>query len=160
MLFRRAARGAAAAAAVAAAGLAPACGGGSGNDHTEPSCLSQPANADCTTVLYGLHNGVIAPTFDDVFTNTLQPVCGAPGCHSGTNPQRGLKLDQIDDAYTTLLEKSADGEARVIPGNVQCGKVIVRLETAGESWSMPPDHHLDEATLCAIRHWIKDGANR
>lgn len=139
--------------------LGPSCGGG-GGDHPEPRCLSQPADAACTTVLYGLHNGVIAPTFDDVFTNTLQPVCGASGCHSGQSPQRGLKLDDINAAYQTLLEKNAAGEDRVIPGDVQCGKVIVRLETAGEPWSMPPGHHLDEPTLCAIRHWIADGALR
>ena len=103
---------------------------------------------------------MIAPTFQEVFDNTLLPICGEVGCHSGANPQRGLKLDDIDAAYTTLLEKNAQGEDRVIKGDLACGKVIVRLETAGESWSMPPDNHLTEPELCAIRHWIKNGAPR
>ena len=51
---------------------------------------------------------------------------------------------------------------RVKPGDVQCGKVIVRLESIDKPWSMPPGKgaHLDDKELCAIRHWIKDGANK
>jgi hypothetical protein len=134
------------------------CAGGSGP--TEPTCLAAPADVTCTSALYGLHGGQIAPTFQEVFDNTIAKVCAASGCHSGASPQAGLKLDDIDTAYKALLATNAAGERRVIPGDVKCGKVLVRLETAGETWSMPPGAHLDEQTLCSIRHWIKDGAPR
>jgi hypothetical protein len=140
------------------------CGGTaacSGTEESvEPTCLDQPADAACQNPLYGVHGGVIAPTFDDVFTRTLQPVCGASGCHSGASPRAGMRLDDIDLAYQALTSQNAAGEDRVIPGDVQCGKVIVRLEMAGKPWSMPPGKHLDEGTLCAIRHWIANGAQR
>lgn len=144
-----------------ACGLVASCGGGGAA--TEPVCLDTAADATCTKALYGIHGGQLAPTFQDVFDNTLSRTCGVAGCHGGAHPQAGLKLDDIDAAYQGLLATDAAGERRVIPGDVKCGKVIVRLESVAEPWSMPPggaSAHLDEETLCAIRHWIKDGAKR
>ena len=137
---------------------AVACAGGSGP--SEPACLAEAAAVSCTSALYGLHGGQIAPTFQEVFDNTISKVCAASGCHSGRSPQAGLALDDIDAAHRALLATNASGERRVIAGDVKCGKVIVRLETSGEPWSMPPGAHLDEQALCSIRHWIKNGAPR
>jgi Planctomycete cytochrome C len=139
-----------------------ACSGDSSKGESEPTCLNEAADATCTVALYGIHDGKLAPTFQDVFDNTLKQTCGASSCHSGDAPQGGLKLDDINAAYTGLLATNAEGERRVIPGDVTCGKVIVRLESVDKPWSMPPGHgsHLDDKELCAIRHWIKDGANR
>jgi hypothetical protein len=135
-----------------------ACGNKAAEDEP-PACLAEAADATCTNALYGLQsNGQIAPTFSDVFTNTLSSKCGVSGCHAAPNPENGLELDQIDTAYQDLVTDSAAD--RVRPGDVQCGKVIVRLETAGHPWSMPEDSHLDEGSLCSIRHWIKNGAAR
>ncbi len=120
----------------------------------EPTCLSTPANAACTDPLY-------PPTFENLFTETLFPTCSHSdlgGCHGGSNPEAGLKLDDIDTAYADLLATNAEGQRRVIPGDVSCGKVIVRLESVGDPWSMPPGDHLDDQTLCAIVQWIKKGA--
>ena len=67
-------------AAMLIGGAAAACGGGSGP--TEPTCLSEAAAVSCTSALYGLHNGQISPTFQEVFDNTISKVCAASGCHA------------------------------------------------------------------------------
>jgi hypothetical protein len=134
----------------------PAACGSKDDGDGQPACLSKPADATCTTALYGLQsNGQIDPSFQDVFDKTLSTACGVSGCHAAPNPQNGLELDQIDAAYKGLV---TDG--RVTPGDVECGNLIVRLETAGQTWSMPQGSHLDDETLCSIRHWIKNGAKR
>jgi hypothetical protein len=99
-----------------------------------------------------------APTYANVFKYTLSPKCGKGGCHSAPNPKAGLELDQQDTARDNLLATNAAGERRVIPSDVKCGKVIVRLETEGEPWSMPPSSHLGAAELCSIAQWIANGA--
>ncbi|HVW23929.1 MAG TPA: hypothetical protein VHC69_01070 [Polyangiaceae bacterium] len=139
---------------VIAAGLvgvvAAACSGGNGDD--EPACLPQPASTNCTP-LY-------EPTFDNVWLNTLKPTCAAAGCHSGSMPTGDMALDVEDDAYTNLLTKSTTSEPRVTPGDVKCGKVIVRLHTKDQPYSMPRGQMLDDDTLCSITQWIANGAKR
>lgn len=125
----------------------------------QPACLAQPGNLDCQAA-YGLVNGEIAPTFDELWTRTLKPTCGVAGCHSGPSPQNGLALDVEDTAYAGLTGPGTDGAPRVKAGDTTCGQFMVRLETPGEPWSMPPGNHLDEPTLCVIRHWVKNGAKR
>jgi len=134
-------------------------------DSTPPLCLAEPADATCTNALYGFHNGVLSPTFDDVFTNTLSPTCGTEKCHVAGVAPNGLELDMEDLAYTDLMAENAAGtEKRVIPGDTKCGEMIVRIETHDRPWSMPlgqpPGLPLDDGTLCAIRHWIANGAQR
>ena len=135
-------------------GLAAAgCGGGGsgGNANAEPTCLRAPGPRDCTA-LY-------TPTFTNVFSQTLQMHCATTRCHVQPTPTGGMALDDIDTAYDNLVnKKSANGETRVAPGDTQCGKVIVRLSTAGESWSMPPGMPLKDFELCSIRQWIANGA--
>lgn len=76
-------------------------------------------------------------------------------------PTGNMALDNEDQAYTNLISvKSANGEARVNPNDVQCGKVIVRLNSKNESYSMPPGMSLDAGTLCSIDQWIANGAKR
>jgi len=118
----------------------------------EPTCLAQAESTDCPA-LY-------APTFDAVFKNTISTTCAATGCHREPNPTGNMALDEIETAYTNLLAKSPSGEPRVTPGDVKCGKVIVRLETAGASYSMPPGRQLPEGELCSFRQWIANGAKR
>lgn len=145
--------------AVAFGPIAVSCGS---NDSSpaEPLCLDQPGNLNCTP-LYGLMaNGDIAPTFDELWTRTLKPTCAQLGCHVQPNPQNGLALDDENTAYADLMAKSSTGVPRVTPKDLKCGRFIVRLETPDQPWSMPPGHHLDESTLCVIRHWIANGAQR
>lgn len=131
--------------------LSPACGGG--NNDGEPTCLAAPVSTSCSA-LY-------EPTFDNVWKYTLSTTCAAAGCHSGSMPTGNMALDNEDQAYTNLISvKSANGEARVNPNDVQCGKVIVRLNSKNESYSMPPGMSLDAGTLCSIDQWIANGAKR
>jgi hypothetical protein len=160
---RRRLLGAALAAAVGWSALTTACGGdgGSGGTDVPPKCLAQPADATCTDPLYGFHNGQLAPTYDDIYTRTLKPTCAVEGCHSGPNPPNGLSFDDESASYDALQAKDFAGDApRMTPKDLACGALIVRLETPGHSWSMPGGRHLDEPTLCVIRHWIANGAPR
>jgi hypothetical protein len=147
------------AALMAGLGIAfAACSSTDGGDG-EPTCLDTAGPLDCTP-LYGLQSdGSIAPTFEHLYTNTLAN-CAVSGCHSGASPTGGMQLGTIDEAFASLHEKSSTGKPRVTPGDTQCGKVIVRLETVGETYSMPPANHLKDSELCSIRHWIKNGATR
>jgi hypothetical protein len=109
-----------------------------------------------------MHNGAIAPTFNEIFTKTLQPRCGSnSSCHTGANPQHGLILDDEVAAYQGLMSRNAAGTtARVIPNDTKCGELIVRLETPNHSWTMPKGEYLDENVRCVFRHWIADGAKQ
>lgn len=139
---------------------AVACGPSEDEARPVPLCLAQAADATCTEVAYGMHSGAIAPTFNEIFTRTLQPSCGSnASCHAGANAQHGLHLDDEATAYRDLMAENAAGTtARVIPNDVKCGELIVRLETPNEPWTMPKGDHLPENVLCVIRHWIADGA--
>lgn len=126
-----------------------------------PRCLEVEPDVSCTSALYGDHGGKLAPTYADVFTHTFKSSCARPGCHTGPHPANGLSFDDETASYDALMSTNAAGtNARLIPGNVTCGELVVRLETANESWSMPQGGHLDEPTLCAIRHFIAEGAPR
>jgi hypothetical protein len=140
--------------------FAVACGPSDDEARPVPLCLAAPADASCANVAYGIHNGAISPTFNEIFTRTLQPSCGSnASCHAGDNPQNGLRLDDEAVAYQGLMAKNAAGTtARVIPNDLTCGELIVRLETPNEPWTMPKGGHLPENLLCVIRHWIDDGA--
>jgi hypothetical protein len=137
-----------------------ACGPSDEAVDAVPLCLDEPVNGSCTDVAYGIHNGAIAPTFNEIFTRTLEPSCGSNGaCHAGANAQHGLRLDDETTAYQDLMAENAAGTtARVIPNDLKCGELIVRLETPNKSWTMPKGGHLPENLLCVIRHWIADGA--
>jgi hypothetical protein len=117
---------------------------------TPPTCLAEPVDMACMPQY--------APTYANVFKYTLARTCAQSGCHEGNMPQGGLRLDDIDEAYTNLLDKPA---GRIIPGDLACGKVIVRLETKGASWSMPRgQEQLALEERCSIRQWIANGAER
>ena len=137
-----------------------ACGTSDDETRPVPLCLAQAADATCTEVAYGIKNGTIAPTFNEIFTRTLQPRCGSnASCHAGSNAQHGLRLDDEATAYQNLMSDNAAGTtARVIPNDLNCGELIVRLETPNEPGTMPKGDHLEENLLCVIRHWIADGA--
>lgn len=143
--------------------FALACGGTKDDGATTvPLCLDKAADATCTSVAYGIHNQVIAPTFTEIFTKTLKPSCGSStSCHAGSNAQHGLRLDDETTAYDDLMAKNAAGTtARVIPNDLKCGELIVRLETPDEPWTMPKGGHLPDDLLCVFRHWIAEGAPR
>src|SRR5258706_12357684 len=118
------------------------CGDG-GSARTEPTCLPAAGSTDCTALYL--------PTFMNVFANPLVMHCARTGCHLEPNPAGGMALDDLDKAYDNLVnKKSANGEARVVPGDAKCGKFIVRLSSVDEPWSMPPGPmgYLGDRELC------------
>ena len=98
-----------------------------------------------------------APTFDNVYTMTLQPDCGASrgSCHSATGHKGGMSFETADAAYQALV---TDG--RVTPGDPGCSLMIVRTSSPGETYQMPPGSPLIEAERCALIQWVASGAPR
>ena len=134
---------------------ASGCGSDGGSAPIEPRCLPAPGPTDCPALYQ--------PTFANVFQNTLEKHCAVTGCHVEPNPTGGMALDDFGTAYDNLVnKKSANGEPRVKPADVQCGKLIVRLSSVDEPWSMPPGSgsHLMATELCSIRQWIANGATK
>jgi hypothetical protein len=120
--------------------------GGCGGDPLEPA----PVDPDCTPQY--------APTFDNVFANTLMPDCAVSGCHSGARPRGAMSLDEIDAAYDELVGQSD----RVIPGDPENSELVQRLYSTSSQWQMPPgaDKELVDAEKCAVALWVLNGAAR
>jgi len=95
------------------------------------------------------------PTFDEVFARTLTPRCAINGgaCHSGSNAKKGLRMDEIEEAYSLLVNGG-----RVLPGDSACSLLSIRLEGGGGV--MPPGAQLSEAERCAVQTWVANGAKR
>jgi Planctomycete cytochrome C len=135
---------------LAAALLACACGG-SGDTEPAPQCST---NLDLTCApLY-------TPTFDQVFTRTLQPTCAQAGgsCHSAEGAMGGLVFADPDAAYAALLGKSG-AKPRVVAGDAACSLIVERLYADGAQ-VMPPGAPLADAERCAVVQWIQNGAKR
>jgi len=47
---------------------------------------------------------------------------------------------------------------RVVPGNPGCSKMIVRTDSPGASYQMPPGDPLSEAERCVLIQWVLAGA--
>ena len=69
----------------------------------------------------------------------------------------GLVLEDPTESYDALLGRNG-APRRVIPGDPACSDLMVRLDSPGQEWSMPPGTPLDERARCAIRRWIAAGA--
>ena len=95
-----------------------------------------------------------APSFDNVYTMTLRPVCGSErtACHSAAGRQGGISFEDPARAYAALLA------GRVVPGDPACSKLIVRTSSAGADYQMPPGDPLSEAERCALIQWVQAGA--
>ena len=95
------------------------------------------------------------PTFDNVYTNTLQPTCGFEGtaCHSADGAQGGLVFAELEASYDNVLD-------RIEPGDPACSLLIQRIDAPDVADAMPPGDPLSEAERCAIRMWIDAGAER
>ena len=98
-----------------------------------------------------------APTFDNVYTMTLQPDCGASrgSCHSATGHKGGLSFET-----GRCRLSGARHRRRVTPGDPGCSLMIVRTNSPGENYQMPPGSPLIEAERCALIQWVAAGAPR
>jgi hypothetical protein len=126
--------------------LLASCSSESPADAGEPSCV-EPLPVGCAP-LY-------PPTFDNVFDTTLSKTCASGGgsCHGASGNNGGLTFANADEAYSLLASRISAGD----PG---CSKLVVRLESAGQPWGMPPGAPLSEGERCAIEQWIVAGAKR
>lgn len=127
---------------VLSAGCAlPACG--------EPELTCATVDLTCAP-LY-------APTFENVYANTLAMKCGddRSACHSEAGRAGGLSLADAATAYAELTDPAA---GRIVAGDVSCGHLIARLYTDEAELVMPSGAALGDSERCAIAQWIAAGA--
>jgi len=94
-----------------------------------------------------------APTFANVYANTLDPDCSQSACHDATSPKGGLDLSEIETAYDGLRDQ-------VDPADVACSELVARLFTDDADWHMPRGKTLADSEQCAVAQWVSAGALR
>ena len=122
-------------------------------------CPSTPPPA-CITVDTTCAPGYV-PTFDNMYNNTLAQGCGSTrsSCHSASGHMGGLDMSTEATAYASLLAMSPNyHRARVEPGNPACSLMIVRTDSPGADYQMPPGTPLTEPARCALVQWVQSGA--
>lgn len=85
---------------------------------------------------------------------TLRDTCGSQreSCHSAAGRQGGMSFEDQQHAFDALRA------GRVVPGNPGCSKMIVRTDSPGTSYQMPPGDPLSEAERCVLLQWVAGGA--
>ena len=98
------------------------------------------------------------PTFENVYKNTIKDGCGSTksNCHSAAGRAGDMSLATQDIAYEELLDAT---QGRVIPGDPRCSEMIVRTNSPGEDYQMPPGEALSAPARCALVQWVLQGAN-
>jgi len=98
-----------------------------------------------------------APTWDNVFLNTLRPKCGTGGgaCHEGPGSRGGLRLDESEFGYRSLTN-TAKGYVRV--NDVACSEILQRVYSDADSLRMPRGSSLPDSERCALQQWVLAGA--
>jgi hypothetical protein len=122
-------------------------------------CPATPPPA-CITVDTSCSPGYV-PTFDNVYSTTLLPTCAqTASCHSSTGRAGGMSFADETGAYQALLSKSTvdPSRFRVVAGDPACSLLIVRTDSPGADYQMPPGTPLDEPTRCALIQWVQNGA--
>lgn len=127
-----------------------ACNGDDGETGEEgiPECVE--FELDGCTALY-------PPTYDQVWTQTVQNNCSSTGssCHA----QMGS-----GDVGLTFLDPQASWEYMtshelVVPGDPLCSPLFVRVAIDDPEIRMPPGTSgLSPTALCSIGTWIANGA--
>lgn len=119
-------------------------------------CPSSASPPDCITVDPACAT-LYDPTFDNVYTMTLRPDCGADrgACHSATGHKGGMSFESADVAYDALVNGG-----RVTPGDPGCSDMIVRTSSPGQDYQMPPGSPLIPQERCALIKWVAAGAPR
>jgi hypothetical protein len=95
-----------------------------------------------------------SPTFDNVYTMTLRDSCGSDrvSCHSREGQKGGMSFEDEQHAYDALLA------GRVKAGNPQCSLMIVRTDSPGTDYQMPPGDALEAPERCSLVQWVAAGA--
>ena len=112
---------------------------------------------ECKTVDTTCSGLAYQPTFTNIYNNTLKDTCGSTNnsCHSASNHAGGLSFESQDVAYQQLLDAT---RKRVVPGDASCSEMIVRTDSPGEDYQMPPGDPLSAPTRCALIQWVVQGA--
>lgn len=95
------------------------------------------------------------PTWPNVYNNTIKGGCGTDdsSCHSASGRAGGLSMATMDDAYANLTSLHL-----VKAGDPSCSEMIVRTDSPGEDYQMPPGDPLSAPTRCALIQWVVQGA--
>jgi hypothetical protein len=123
-------------------------------------CPSDEPPPMCITVDTTCAPGYV-PTFDNVYKFTLRNSCGSDraSCHSATGHQGGLSMADEATAYADLLAMSPNyNRPRVSPGDPACSLMIVRTDSPGKDYQMPPGEPLSDPERCALIQWVQMGA--
>lgn len=122
-------------------------------------CSSGADPTECNDATTATCNPLYTPTFDHVYTMTLQPHCGSDSrsCHSDSGMAGGMSFATIDQAYSALLEP---GQDRVIPGDIHCSIMLIRVMSDDSSIQMPRGSSLPDAEKCSLIQWVDQGAQR
>lgn len=118
------------------------------------ACGDEPAAPACVDVSMECAP-VVQPQFDAIYANILLPTCasGTGACH-GSYAAGGVDMQSADSAYASL-------SSRVDTSTPGCSLLLNRVESTNASTRMPPGPNpLSEAQRCAIRLWVRDGAQR
>ena len=115
-------------------------------------CASDPPPA-CITVDTSCAP-LYTPTFDNIYNMTLRDSCGSQraSCHSAAGRQGGMSFEDEQHAFDALRA------GRVVPGDPGCSKMIVRTDSPGAGYQMPPGDPLSEAERCGLILWVQAGA--
>ena len=136
-------------------------GGGEGNGDgggeppaTDGGCeVLTEAPLDCTP-------SFDPPEFTAIYDNVIEARCGtnSGSCH-GRDAGSGLVMLDRETAYAHL-SGAADGRPLVIPGHPECSELVWRVQSSDLRVRMPLNSPppLTDGAICAIRHWIADGA--
>jgi hypothetical protein len=115
-------------------------------DEPPPAC--KMVDTTCTGLAY-------QPTFHNVYANTIAVSCGTDksSCHSASGRAGGLSMATEDEAYMNLLMTP-----RVKPNDPSCSEMIVRTDSPGKDYQMPPGDPLSPEERCALIQWVQMGA--
>lgn len=94
------------------------------------------------------------PTFEAVYSNTIQASCalGGSACHGSPPGQGGLYFGDIDAAHAALQP--------YVAGDALCSMLVGRTSSEDPDLQMPPGQRLSEAERCSIYRWVAAGAPR
>jgi hypothetical protein len=99
------------------------------------------------------------PTLTAIRADIFNPRCSFNACHGGTNPVRGLDLQ--NDPFGTLVDVVGEegGIVRVVPGEPEESLLFQVLQgPVGATRQMPPGVVVDDADIEQVRAWIAAGA--
>lgn len=115
-------------------------------------CDDAPAPAACLSGEPADCAPLYDPTFENVYTRTLEPSCavGGPACHGADGTAGNFRLADRASAHAAVMQY-------VLAGDAACSPLSTRLDGVGGN-QMPPGVALDDAAKCAVRQWIANGA--